>query len=972
MMQQIMHTYSKLLFYLLPVALLSFLSPEAMAQFPAPYCTANFNAAVEPISLVSFSNISRTSPPGTSGAVSLEDFTSDTATVTIGQSYTITVEGNTDGGVADNFKVFFDWNQNYIFADSSGEMFDIGDISASTGADGKQASVSIPIPVYARTGYTRMRVVKKYGSSASNTSPCPTNGWGQAEDYTLHVVASAVCLPPPGLAPTANTGTSVTFGWTGVSGAAGYEYAVDQSSASPAGAGTAVTGTTATASITPTGTYYLHVRTDCGSGSFSSWTTAPAAMPFPYPYCNITALTGGPITSVQFAGINRTSPAAIGAPALEDFLTDTGKIIPGLPYIITLKGNTNGNWVSHFRVFIDWDQDNVFGSGESYDARTVYNSTGTDATYTDDTIEAPLNAKLGITRMRIVKKQGSALTNTTACPTNGDGQAEDYTILVMKSPVCLMPRGLKIDNISGVSVAFSWSAMHGVNGYEYIVNTTRTAPTVAGTSTTTTNGNNITPLAGNTLYYIHVRSDCGGGDFSGWALDSFITCTPPSGLDTADVTHYSATLSWNAISGVSGYEYVVDQSATDPAGPGTATTATSVTDSTLSTNQTYYLHVRTHCGGGVYSIWTTLSFKTPWVSCFIVDIVTANDILSTSATLEWYLFSGSKKGYEYVLDQVATDPTGAGIPTKDTFFNATGLQPNTKYYIHARTDCYGGLFSFWRTHEFTTLPICYTLPTGLIATDITPSSAILHWDKINGVSGYQYVIDQVSTDPTVAGIFTTDTFVNKAGLTAGAVYYLHVRTDCGSGDYSYWKTYAFTVCASPLGLTATNIKETEATVSWTAVSGAKEYEYLVDQWSISPIGGAPTIVTTNVSEIVTGLFSGTQYYLHVRTNCDKGNSVWELYPFTTQLPESVVGAAKQLNSFSTYPNPVNGVLNYNITGTIGKDETIQVMDITGRVVLSADVTATKGSIDMSNLAGGIYLIRYVTLTGSSFTTIAKQ
>lgn len=965
-----MHLYNKLIYVFL-VALLLFVSWRTQAQFPAPYCTAKFaSGGVEPITRVSFSNINRTS--SVSSTVGLEDYLTDTVVVTVGQPYTIAVEATTGGNYDVNVKVFIDWNQNNVFADTSGEMFDVGKITSSNGSDGKQATLSIPIPTYALLGNTRMRVIKKFGASNSNTTACSTGGYGQAEDYTIKIIQSSICLPPSGLAATVNTGTSVTFSWASVSGSAGYEYVVDQSSGNPTGPGTSVVATTATATITPAGTYYIHVRTDCGGGSFSSWATVPAAIPFPYPYCNITNLTGIPITSVQFAGINRTSSATIGGPSLENFLTDTGKVIPGLPYIITLKGNTNGGWSNHYRVFIDWDQDNVFTSSESYDAHTVTTSTGTDAEYTDDTIEAPLNAKLGYTRMRIVKKQGTALTNTNACPTtNADGQAEDYTILVMKSPVCLTPRGLKITSISGASVAFSWNPMHGVNGYEYIVNTMRTAPATAGTATTATSGSNIAPLVGNTMYYIHVRSDCGGGDFSAWALDSFVTCTPPSGLNATNLTHYSGEFSWNTISGIANYEYVIDQQATDPTGSGTVTTATTITDSSLTTNQTYYLHVRTNCGGGTYSIWTTYSFKSVREFCFI-DVVRSKDIMPTTATLYWASLSSGRKGFEYIIDQNAAAPTTAGATLTDTFYNATSLQPNTKYYMHVRTDCYGGLYSFWRTEEFTTLPICYTLPSGLTANNITPSSATLLWNKINGVQGYQYVIDQVPTDPTTAGTLTTDTFVNKAGLTGGAVYYLHVRTDCGGGDYSYWATYKFAVCAEPLNLTATNITETTATVGWDAVSGAKEYEYLVDLSTTPPAGStSASTITTGTSENVANLFGSTTYYLHVRTNCDKGNfSPWKTFGFTTQPPAGIQKITGSDLSFNVYPNPVKNIITYHVSDI--KDAQIQVMDITGKVIYTVNPTANKGIIDVSCLTNGIYLAKYSNPTGNSVIKISKQ
>src|SRR5690606_16721134 len=117
-------------------------------------------------------------------------------------------------------------------------------------------------------------------------------------------------------------------------------------------------------------------------------------------------------TSVVFAGISRTSSVATGGAELEDFLSDTATVIPGLPYIITVKGHTNGNWTHHIRVYVDWNNNHVFtDTGESYDIGLLTNSTGADAVSVSDTIIAPLNASLGNTRMRVIKKQGSAINN---------------------------------------------------------------------------------------------------------------------------------------------------------------------------------------------------------------------------------------------------------------------------------------------------------------------------------------------------------------------------------------------------------------------------------------------------------------------------------------------------------------------------------------------------------------------------------
>lgn len=87
------------------------------------------------------------------------------------------------------------------------------------------------------------------------------------------------------------------------------------------------------------------------------------------------------------------------------------------------------------------------------------------------------------------------------------------------------------------------------------------------------------------------------------------SCTAPAGLTASNVTTNSADLNWNSISGVSGYEYVIDQTPALPAGTGTAVTTNSYAAASLNPGTVYYAHIRTDCGSG-YSTWTTTSFTT--------------------------------------------------------------------------------------------------------------------------------------------------------------------------------------------------------------------------------------------------------------------------------------------------------------------------------------------------------------------------
>jgi len=95
-------------------------SPLAFAQFPAPYCTVD-GYGVEEITKIEFDGLEITNTNDTSFLV---NHTAEVAEVVAGQTYTLTVQGNTYGDEND-FYAFIDWNHNG-FLDDAGEIYYIG------------------------------------------------------------------------------------------------------------------------------------------------------------------------------------------------------------------------------------------------------------------------------------------------------------------------------------------------------------------------------------------------------------------------------------------------------------------------------------------------------------------------------------------------------------------------------------------------------------------------------------------------------------------------------------------------------------------------------------------------------------------------------------------------------------------------------------------------------------------------------
>ena len=154
----------------------------------SPYCGPLNFSFIEPISHVNFAGIDNASDPN--GTVGHEFFEETTANVTPGETYTITLQGNTAGNYDTYFTVFIDWNQNGLLNDE-GEMYQVATpLTNSSGADGLTVSTDILVPADAMPGQTRMRVFKNYNELVAD--PCTATNFGQAEDYNVVVGTMSV------------------------------------------------------------------------------------------------------------------------------------------------------------------------------------------------------------------------------------------------------------------------------------------------------------------------------------------------------------------------------------------------------------------------------------------------------------------------------------------------------------------------------------------------------------------------------------------------------------------------------------------------------------------------------------------------------------------------------------------------------------------------------------------------------------
>ena len=144
-------------------------------NIPNPYCSASSSTCDEYIGKVNVGSINNTT-----ACANYTDYTTTQSTnMTIGNTYSLTVTNPTTYN-GDQCGVWIDWNQD-------GDFFDANEAVTTSGGPGTFTASIIP-PSSATTGATRMRVRVRYSGTLS---PCGTTLYGEVEDYTIVVQASA-------------------------------------------------------------------------------------------------------------------------------------------------------------------------------------------------------------------------------------------------------------------------------------------------------------------------------------------------------------------------------------------------------------------------------------------------------------------------------------------------------------------------------------------------------------------------------------------------------------------------------------------------------------------------------------------------------------------------------------------------------------------------------------------------------------
>ena len=290
--------------------------------------------------------------------------------------------------------------------------------------------------------------------------------------------------------------------------------------------------------------------------------------------------------------------------------------------------NTTATYQVAFEMVDDW------GYGVAIDDITISGANGPQTSFVVSATSA--NATMGTAT---VSPNGTvaAGTSVTATATANEGyqfvnwtvsgnvvsNANPYTFTVtantalvanfeaLPEPDCETPTNVTVSDVTLTSATIAWTAGEGQNSWDVHV----TGIGYDQTFTTSTNPYTVTGLNADVVYTVTVRANCSATAFSEWSAPATFTtssCQSVSGVTASNVTTNSAQVSWTAVQGVNGYEVEYGASGFNQ-GAGTTVQASTnnATLTGLTANMAYDVYVRSVCGEGVYSAWSSVtSFTT--------------------------------------------------------------------------------------------------------------------------------------------------------------------------------------------------------------------------------------------------------------------------------------------------------------------------------------------------------------------------
>lgn len=668
-----------------------------------------------------------------------------------------------------------------------------------------QATVSISAAdVNNLTSSSTMRLIFTWKNDGSGgTSP-----GAAVDDITL----TTSCGPTATSAATNVTNNSATLNWSAISGATGYQVRYklvsDPTSVTTWATPTSVSGNGTTSvnvsSLTANSLYEFQVvpvglscsnytssrqfTTLCNSSSLTQTEGFNSStMPSCWSTQIVTSGSTQPAISFVTSLSNPSGSVREGTNAVKfnSYNASSGSQIR----LVSLPVSTSG--ISSVDVAFLWYRDNSAYTGSSYASEGVqvqysldgttwtnvgsfFGRIGTFTGWEGESLTLP-SAAANVSKLYVGFLFTSAVGNNCYMD----------SVVIKQTPSCGVPTGITGTPTSSATATISWSAPSaGIpTGYQYVVSTSNTTPSGAGTNASGTSVN-VGSLSPSTTYYVFMRTNC-SGTFSSWSASSSFT-TPCAAAAIPQTEGFNSTTMpscWTT--------QIVTNGSTQP---------TISFESVGYVGSTFGTSFSPREGTHMVKFNSYNASSGSQVRLVSLPVSTTG-AASVNVNFLWRYSNSGSLGTEGVQVQYSTDGTnwtnaGSAIPRYDanktwdvkTLTLPAAAANASMLYVGFLFTSQWGYNCFMDSVKIEAGPSCVG-PSNITITNVTNNSATINWGVPvagNNPAGYQYVVSTSNTTPSGAGTNATGLSVTVNSLPPSTRHYVFLRTNCGGSSFSSW------------------------------------------------------------------------------------------------------------------------------------------------------------------------------------------
>jgi len=687
----------------------------------------------------------------------------------------------------------------------------------------------------------------------------------------------------------------------------------------------------------------------CSSSTGSATVTASGGTsPYTYAWSTTPVATSATATGLAPGSYSVTVTDAHGCTATATTTVSTATLVA--PTSLSVTGITSSGAELHWAP--------VAGAA-SYNIEYRHSGTTTWST-TTSTVDSVALTGLGYAYTYQFQVQAVCSGGTTSSYSTMDS----FTTLT-----CLYPSGITVSSITSTSAVISWTGVSGATSYTigYRISGTTTWHDTTVTVTTCT----LTGLTDTTTYNYDVQTTCTGGGTSAFSTVSNFTtlnapaCGIPTALAVSSVTSSSAILSWTGVTGATSYSIKYRTTAGTTWTTVTSTT-TSYTLTGLAAGTGYLYEVAAICPSGTSAYSSYITFVT--LSCIVPSSPTSASVTSSSAIVSW---SASPGAVSYTLGyRVSGTTTWHDTTVTGTSVTLTGLLTSTTYQYEVETVCSGGGTSPWSsTYTFTTLTTTGAcgVPSGLTASSLTSSSAVLSWTAAAGAVSYKLKYKTAAgTSTSWITISTTSTSYTLTGLSYATTYDYEVEAICSTDTsvYSSASTFTTLTCLYPTSVTVGSITSSSAVISFTGATGAISYTL---GYHTSGSTSWTDVAVTSSPYTLTGLSADSTYVFDLKTTCTGGGtSSWTSTSSFTTTASGTTSCGTPTGMTTSSITSTSAVLSWTaVTGAVSYNIQYRVLGAT----TWSTTTATSTSVTLTGLsASTTYEFQVQTVCSGSSTS----